>query len=155
MWLLEKYLLVVLRFDDRNIFRNFVFQRQAIHAQLTLADTRPPAYSNSIYVRPGTIPNLWPWLGLFTNLSDRTYFFWTADGRMQRTVSCSLEFLPRVRSLSDCVFDFKLIDFYEIVSVSYRSGIVMTWNYFYVACFLRRRIFAEKEFGNIKDLNTW
>ena len=27
MWLLEKYLLVVLRFDDRIIFRNFVFQR--------------------------------------------------------------------------------------------------------------------------------
>ena len=45
MWLLEKYLLVVLRFDDRIIFRNFVFQRQAVHAQLTLAANRPPTHS--------------------------------------------------------------------------------------------------------------
>ena len=48
MWLLEKYLLVVLRFDDRIIFRNFVFQRQAVYAQLTLAASRPPTHSNII-----------------------------------------------------------------------------------------------------------
>ena len=45
MWLLEKYLLVVLRFDDRIIFRNFVFQRQAVYAQSTLAADRPQTHS--------------------------------------------------------------------------------------------------------------
>ena len=45
IWLLEKYLLVVLRFDDRIIFRNFLFRRQAVHAQSTLAADRSQTHS--------------------------------------------------------------------------------------------------------------
>ena len=81
---------------------------------------------------------------------DRTCLFRTADPRMQRIVSCSLEFLPGVRSSSDCVFDFKLIYYYTLVSMSFRWGIMMTWNCFYVAWFLWRGILLRKNLEILK-----